>query len=93
MFPMGSHSKDWHFVVLLDSCSEDLDKWIESNRIEVPDELKTLAVSVVEWILGPKSELVEMCDDADEARLGRIWLLTSKAEFRGNNSLRQSRDW
>jgi hypothetical protein len=43
--------------------SEDLDKWVEANPTDVPDDLKAAADSAVERILGPDSELSELWDE------------------------------
>ena len=46
-----------------DAYSEDLDKWVEANPIDVPKDLKAAADSAIERILGPDSELVELWDE------------------------------
>ena len=43
--------------------SENLDKWIESNPTEIPDDLKLAAEKAIDRILAPESELPEMWDD------------------------------
>jgi hypothetical protein len=43
--------------------SEDLDQWVEANPTNVPEALKAAAVSAIERILGPASELPELWDE------------------------------
>lgn len=42
--------------------SEDLDKWVETNPMTVPDDLKNAAESAIERILATNSELPELWD-------------------------------
>ena len=48
---------------LRNAYSEDLDRWIEANPIDVPEELKAAADSAIERILGANSELPELWDE------------------------------
>ena len=48
---------------LRNAYSDDLDKWVEANAIDVPDDLKEAADSAIARILGPDSELPELWDD------------------------------
>ncbi|MBL8809826.1 MAG: DUF4259 domain-containing protein [Planctomycetaceae bacterium] len=48
---------------LKNSYSRELDSWIESNPIVVPDALKKSADSAIDKILGPDSELAELWDE------------------------------
>ena len=43
--------------------SEDLDKWVEENPTQIPQDLKDAADAAIERILGPDSELPELWDD------------------------------
>ena len=43
--------------------SEDVDKWIEVNPTEVPQDLKELADAAIVRILAPNSELPELWDE------------------------------
>ncbi|MEP3478735.1 MAG: DUF4259 domain-containing protein [Fuerstiella sp.] len=48
---------------LRNAYSEDLDKWIDANPTDVPDDLKTAADTAIKRILGPESELPELWDE------------------------------
>ena len=48
---------------LRNAYSEDLDRWIEANPIDVPEDLKAAADSAIERILGANSELPELWDE------------------------------
>jgi len=48
---------------LRNAYSEELDKWIEANPTNVPDDLKAAADSAIERILGSDSELPELWDE------------------------------
>jgi len=45
------------------SYSRELDKWVESNPTDVPNNLKAAADSAIERILGPDSELPDLWDE------------------------------
>jgi hypothetical protein len=45
------------------SYSEDLDAWVEANPTTVPEDIRDAAVSAIERILGPNSELPELWDE------------------------------
>lgn len=47
---------------LRNAYSEELDKWVESNPTDVPNDLKAIADSAIERILGPDSELPQLWD-------------------------------
>lgn len=48
---------------LRNAYSKDLDQWVESNPMKVPESLKNAAESAIARILGPKSELQELWDE------------------------------
>ena len=48
---------------LRNAYSETLDKWIEANPTDVPDDLNVAADAAIERILGPDSELLELWDE------------------------------
>ncbi len=48
---------------LRNAFSEDLDKWVEANPMEVPAALKSAADSAIARILAPDSELPELWDE------------------------------
>ena len=48
---------------LRNSYSEDIDKWVEANPTDVPQELKDLADAAIARILAPNSELPELWDE------------------------------
>jgi Domain of unknown function (DUF4259) len=50
---------------LQNSYSETVDKWVEANRIAVPEALTKAAHLVIERILTPPSELLELWEEGD----------------------------
>jgi hypothetical protein len=48
-----------------DSYTETVDKWVETHKIEPPEELVQAALRVVDRVLTPPSELLELWEEGD----------------------------
>lgn len=50
---------------LRDPYTETIDRWVEAHRIRPPDNLVQTAIAVIDRILAPPSELLELWEEAD----------------------------
>lgn len=50
------------------SDDQEIDQWVKQNPIAVPAELSDMAVRVIDRILGPDSELVELWAETEDDR-------------------------
>jgi hypothetical protein len=56
---------------LRNAFSETLDNWVEAHKIKPPEDLVQSALAVIDRILAPPSELLELWEEGD----GTEWLV------------------
>lgn len=50
---------------LRDSYSKTVDKWVEAHKLKPPEDLVQTALAVIDRILAPHSELLELWEEED----------------------------
>jgi hypothetical protein len=50
-----------------DSASQTVDQWVEAHKSAPPADLVQMAISVVDRVLAPQSELMEIWEEGDPA--------------------------